>query len=509
MTSNNANSNKRIAKNTFYLYVRMVIVLGVSLYSTRIVLRCLGIEDYGIYNVVCGFVSMFSFLNASLSTSTNRFYNYEIGKGNIEGVRDVYNNSFRIQGGIAILILFVAEIVGFYYLNTYMVIPSDKLPTSNWIFQFSLISMFFTILQTPYIAIILAYERMNYYALVSIIDVLLKLLIALIIPYAPSDKLFLYGFLMMSISVANFFMYGGYAFNNFSELRLSKQINKPLLKSMVSFSGWSFLNPLAYTWRSQGCNLVLNFFFGTIVNAAYAITNQVASAIDSLSMSVSVAARPQLIQSYSSGDYVRVEKLFFSTSKIMFILIATITIPLAFNMDYLLSLWLGDWVPEYSSIFCIFILMNKLIDSLNPTCSNLIMATGKIKKYMIVSSICTFAIIPIAIIFLNLIKEPISLFFIMVLCTITNQFFSVRILHEQFEIISQKKYLQTIIYPCCLLFCSIVFSLYLTNKYILVDGVFQVTIDILITIILVIAISFAFILNNSEKALLKGFINKY
>lgn len=204
-------ANQRIAKNTLFLYLRMSVVLVVSLYTTRIILNSLGVEDYGIYNVVCGFIAMFSFLNSTLSTSTNRFYNFEIGKGNEKGVSKVYSNSVIIQSSLAVLIFFFIELVGVWYLNNYMVIPCDRLSTANWIFQFALISMLFTILQTPYIASILAYERMNYYAVVSIIDVFLKLSIAISLPFFGMDKLFIYGFLIMIISVVDFALYSIYA----------------------------------------------------------------------------------------------------------------------------------------------------------------------------------------------------------------------------------------------------------------------------------------------------------
>lgn len=506
--ADNSINNKRIAKNTAFLYLRMSIVLVVTLYTTRVVLRSLGVEDYGIYNVVCGFVTMFSFLNATLSTSTNRFYNYELGKGNIEGVNDVYNISMRIQGGLAILILFVLESIGVWYLNNHMVIPIDKLATSNWIFQCALISMVFTILQTPYIAIILAYERMDYYAIVSIIDVILKLFIALAIPYIEFDKLFIYGFLIMLISMVDFFLYSSYFVINFPKLTLSKKINRPLFKTMLSFSGWSFFNPLAYTGRSQGCNIVLNFFFGPIVNAAYAVTNQVASAIDSFSMSVSVAARPQLIQSYSSGEYERVEKLFFSTSKMMFLLIAMLTIPLAFNMDYILKLWLGENVPEYTSIFCVWILMLKLVDSLNPPCTNLIMATGSIKIYMIVSSILIFSIVPISIIAFNIESNPILLFAIMLFFTLFNQITSVIILCNVFDVISGKKYFFEIVFPCAILFMALVSSIFAINQYIATDGFFMVVIDFIIAVVITILISYILLLNKTEKFFLINMVKK-
>lgn len=496
-------ANQRIAKNTLFLYLRMSVVLVVSLYTTRIILNSLGVEDYGIYNVVCGFIAMFSFLNSTLSTSTNRFYNFEIGKGNEEGVSKVYSNSVIIQSSLAVLIFFSIELVGLWYLNNYMVIPCDRLSIANWIFQFALISMLFTILQTPYIASILAYERMNYYAVVSIIDVFLKLSIAISLPYIGMDKLFIYGFLIMMISVVDFALYSIYAIKKIKSLRFSKHIDLPLFKNMLLFTGWTFLNPLAYTGRSQGCNIVLNFFFGPIVNAAYAITNQVSAAIDSFSMSISVAARPQIIQSYSSKDYVRTNKLFFSTSKIMFILIAILTIPLCFNMKFILSIWLGDNVPEYTAVFCVWILMVKLVDSLNPPCTNLIMATGKIRSYMIASSLLIFSVVPLSVLLFNIYKEPYQMFFIMLLGTLINQICSVIILHNILNYISLKKYMVEIIGPAVILLFILVSAIYLRHLFINVISFYSIIFDFFISLVCTTIVLWTFSNKNEKKFIMQ------
>ncbi len=507
--SENTTNNKRIAQNTLFLYLRMVIVLFVSLYTTRIVLRNLGVEDYGIYNVVCGFVTMFSFLNSTLSSSINRFYNFELGQHSENGVNDVYNNAMRIQICLALVLMIIVEAVGIWYLNTKMVIPEEKLSTANWIFQFSLVSLVFTILQAPYIAAILAYERMNFYAFVSIVDVFLKLGIAFVVNIVPTDKLWLYGLLIMFISVINFSLYSSYKSLNFKNLHLVKTINKKMFKSMLSFSGWSFLNPLAYTGRSQGCTLVLNFFFGPVINAAYAITTQVSSAIDSFSLSVSVAARPQLIQSYSSGEFQRSERLFFSTSKIMFSLISMLTLPLAFNMDFILGIWLGNNVPNFTTEFCVWILMVKLVDSLNPSCTNLILATGKIRLYMNMSSILIFSVVPISIVLFNFIDSPILLFIIMLCSTILNQVSSVLILHHVFSDISIRKYLKDIALRCIILFTITYMTIRMINEIFNLLNWISLIVDVLVSLIVTLLIAYTIVLSKRERAVLKSILYKY
>lgn len=502
---NNISKNNRIAKNTLFLYLRMGIVLIVALYTTRIVLSNLGVMDYGIYNVVCGFVTMFSFLNATLSSSVNRFYNYEIGKKSFLGVEEVYNNSLRIQGALAVAILIIVEIIGVWYINTQMQIPISRLSTANCIFQFSILSLVFTIFQTPFIAAILAYERMNYYAIVSIIDVILKLFIAFAISFSSTDKLWLYGLLIMLISIVDFFLYYFYSKMKFRNLRFRRSINKRMFRDMLSFTGWSFLNPLAYTSRSQGCNIVLNYYFGPIVNAAYAITNQVASAIDSFSMSVSVAARPQLIQSYSSGDLNRAEKLFYSTSKIMFVLIAMLSLPVIFNIDYILNLWLGGNVPEQTSLFCIFIMAVKLVDSLNPSCSNLILATGNIKSYMLISSFVILSIIPLSILVIPLTNNAVTLFVIMLICTIINQAVSVIVLSKVFAKIELLLYTKNIVIPC--LFILIISSMlnYVVLQTML-DSYLRIIILCIAPFIIISILSYFLLFSNNERLILKNMI---
>ena len=505
LDNNSTSANKRIAKNTLYLYFRMFFVLVISLYTTRIVISALGVEDFGVYSVIGGFVAMFGFLNSTLSSGINRFYNYEIGKRNEEGVIDVYVNAIIIQLSLAIILFCLIELLGLWYIKTKMIISIDRLLVVKWLLHFSLISLVFTILQVPFSAAVLAFEKMNYYALVSIIDVILKLLIAIYISNFNGERLWIYGFLIMLISIGNFILYFLYVKTHFPALKLRLRVNRPLFMSMLSFSGWSFLNPLAYTSRSHGCNLILNSYFGPIVNAAYAITNQVASAVDSFSMSVSVAARPQLIQSYSSGNYERFGWLFYITSKIMFALISMLVVPLIFNMDFVLHLWLGNSIPSYTSNFCILILLVKLVDSLNPSATNAIMATGKIKIYMIVSSIIILLIIPISILSFSKWDNPTLLFFIMLICTIINQIASIYIVSNTISQIKLLHYLRYVIIPCTIHF-GIVYFFVSLSFMLFAKGNFLIS--ILTSFVASILFTYLLLLNKRERSMVCNFIGK-
>lgn len=450
--SNHTADNKRIARNTLFLYIRMGVVMIIALYTTRVVLKVLGVEDYGIYNVVGGFVAMFSVLKATLTNGINRFYNYELGKEEGGNITKVYNAAVRIQLLTAVILLILVESIGVWYVNNVMVIPTDRLTVANWLFQFSVISMLLVILQAPYSAAVLAHEKMDYFAIVSIVDALLKLAICFLIQFFGEDKLLTYGALIMVIAIANFVMYFVYARTKFNRLRLMPHMDKALFKSMLSFSGWSMLNPIAYTARGQGCNMVLNYYFGPILNAANGVANQIAHAVDQMSGNFSVSFRPQIIQSYSSGEYVRTKRLMYSMSKISYILHALFAIPIILEIDNLLTLWLGkDSIPEFAASFACWILIIRWFNSLNPPISNVMTATGKIRKINICTACIVISIIPITIILLAAGLSPTTMYIAMFILTIINQYVCLQILCDTFPEVSLKDYLKKIVIPCLLL----------------------------------------------------------
>ena len=444
----NSAGNKRIALNTLFLYIRMGLVLVITLITTRVVMKALGIDDFGIYGVVCGFVSLFGVFNTTFTSGINRFYNFAIGKKEVGGVRKVYKTSLVIQVILAIATLILVEVIGLWYINYHINIPAERLEIANWIFQFAVVSLLVIILQTPYLSAVMAYEKMNFYAIVSIADVSMKLLIVFLLPSASIDKLLLYGFLMMFVSIISFVMYFIYAKVKFSEIRYQKGFDKGLFKSMLSFSGWTLLDPVAYTIRGQGCNLALNSFFGPVLNAAYTVANQVASGLDQFGNNIIVAFRPQIVQSYSAGEYSRTKHLMTSVSKINFVLQLMLTVPLILEMDYVLHLWLGETIPDYVIPFTCLILVVKNINTLNSPITFVIMATGKIKKYMICTSIIVSSTLLFSILFFALGFSPVSMYIVMVGVTIVNQAVCIHLLCQNFEHITLGEYLKTIVWPC-------------------------------------------------------------
>ena len=413
-----ATSNTTIAKNTVFLSIRMVFVLIVSLYTSRVFLHALGVVDFGVNNVVGGFVSMFAFLNTALSNGIQRFYNAEMSKNGVEGVRKVYNTSLLIQGGIALIILILLETFGLWYFYNKMVIPADRMDVAFWIYQIATVSSVMVVMQAPYVGAIMAYEKMDFYAICGILDVLLKLGIALAIPHIPFDKLMTFGILSFGVSVVNFCLYFSYSKRKFKALKAKRFFEKKLFKDMISFSGWNFLGTFACMIREQGLNMVLNLFFGPVVNAARGVAYQVSSALQGFVSNLSVAAKPQMVSSYSAGDSTRTMKLMFSMSKLSFFFLLIFAVPVILEVDYILHLWLGDVVPEHTSNFIILVILTNFVNNLNAPLSNVVYATGKMRNYELTFSIINILILPISYIALKMGAAPEAAFLVYFIMTI-------------------------------------------------------------------------------------------
>lgn len=446
--STNSSSNKRIAKNTAFLYVRMVFVMLVTLYTVRVVLSALGEIDYGVYNVVCGFVSLFGVLNTTLSSGTSRFYNYEIGRGGNKAANQVYNTSFFIQFSAAILVFLLVELVGSWYIGHKMVIPTDRLKIAKMIFHFSVISLFFEMIKTPYSAAVIAFEKMNFFAIVGILDACIKLGIALFISYSHSDKLLIYGVLMSIISVVNFLAYFIFCKVKFKDLKLNWPFDNSLFKPMLSFSGWLILDPIAYTLKGQGSNVALNYFHGPVLNTAFGISNQVSVALDSFSSNIGTAFRPQMIQSYSSGDYIRTKSLFYSMSKIMFVLKVLLCIPLLLETDTILHIWLGNDFPSIAISFVKLMILAGVINSFGPPITIVVSATGQIKRYMIITSFIVSAVLPLSILLMSFGVNPVCIFWLMLISALVNIIVCVFIVSRVFPPVRPKDYFKTVFMPC-------------------------------------------------------------
>ena len=444
--SDNTAANRRIAKNTLFLYIRMVFVLLVTLYSSRVLLAELGVEDFGIYNVVAGFVSMFGFFNATLSTSMQRFYNFELGKNG--NVSRVYVTGFFLHVAFALVLFLLLESIGVWYVNNVMVIPSNRLFAANILFQVSSLSLVFIVIQIPYVGAIMAYEHLDFYAIVSIVDVILKLVIVLALPLFSGDKLVTYSILFSIISIINFILYFSFAKRKCPGIVLKSKVSKPLLNSMLSFSGWNLVGTFAFTMKGQGLNLVLNYFFGPVINAARGIASQVGNAISSFSGSITTSFKPQLVQSYSMGDTLRSVRLMFLESRVCFMLMGILAAPVVINIDLILGIWLGsNNVPEYTSAFTTLTMVDCLISSLNAPCTHLTFASGKVKEFQIGSSIVHLALLPVALLCLMAGMNATSVYVITIIFAVINQFVCI-ILCNKVVGFGLNNYLHQVIIPC-------------------------------------------------------------
>ena len=454
----NSASNKRIAKNSIILSIRMLIILLLSLYTTRAVLNVLGVIDYGIYNVVCGFVALFGFLNTSMSNGIQRFFNFELGKNGVDGANNVYCTSLYIQVILAIIIILLTESVGLWYLHNKMVIPDDRLFSAKWIFHFSIMSFVMVIMQVPYTAAVMAHERMDYYAIVSVFDAILKLIIVFLLPYITIDNLIAYGLLMMSISIINFLLYYIYCKLNFKEIRFTFRRDKGLFCSMLGFSGWNLFGTLSQVAQEQGISLVLNFFFGPIINAARSVAFQINAGLQSFVGNITIPVRPQVVQSYAQGNIGRTMNLTYSISKLSCCFFVMMAIPIIMEIDFVLHIWLGDSIPLYTSLFTIWALITALTNNLNSAVSNVVHATGIMKDYQLWGGLIKISSVPVACILLRFFYYPeivlVCLWFLNLLSHIVGLFILKKIL--LFSIVD---YIKKVIFPIFIViiidvFCS-------------------------------------------------------
>ena len=500
--------NKRIAKNTVFLYVRMLIVLALSLYTTRVVLNVLGIVDYGIYNVVCGFVSMFAFLNNSLANGTQRFYNFKLGKNKRDEVSLVFSSSMLIQIVLAIILLLLLESFGFWYTNNKMIIPAERITAALWVFHCAVASLILVVLQVPYSAAILAFEKMDYYALVSIIDAILKLSIVIVLPFIDADHLVIYGILTLFISLITYCFYAVYCRLKFKEetTMLWRKKEKTLLREMTSFSGWNVFGTFAYMIKDQGLNVLLNSFFGPVVNAARGIAMQINSALQGFSTNIVAAIRPQLVQSYSAGNITRVENMMFSMSRLIFVMLYILSLPIMIELPYILKLWLSGNIPDYTIVFSDLIIINMIITSMNTPLSQVVHATGKMKYYQIGTSLTICTILPISYIFLKLGYSPVSTFVISIVTSIINQVICLFLLRRIFPF-SIKTYVKDVVFPCSLLIL-LTPIIPLSVHYLLPDGFIRLVSVVLVGILSTALLSYFVVLTITEKQLVFNYIDK-
>ena len=397
--------NKRIAKNTIFLYIRQIITVLISLYMVRVVLRILGVEDFGIYNVVAGTVSVFYFLSWPLSLSCQRFFSYAIGQDDYDGLCKLFNITILSYVILSVIILCLSETVGRWFIANKLNIPVLRMPAAQWMFQFAILSFVATIMAVPYTALIVSHEEMNVFAYVSMVDAALKLGFVFLVPLFPCDKLIAYGILMFGVSCFSFSIYVFYCQRKYSESKIQFIWDFSIFKQIVSFSGWNCFGGFASIMKNQGISFLLNIFWGPLLNTSQGIANQIRGGCLSFSEGFNAAIKPQIFKFYAVGDYRALSVLILQGSKITFFLVLIVILPLIFSLNDILSLWLGE-MPPYIKVFVKLILIESLIDSISLLLGSANQATGKISLYQFLIGFVCALNLPIAYVTLKLGYAP-------------------------------------------------------------------------------------------------------
>lgn len=413
MSIDNQSSNKRIAKNTMMLYIRMVFVLLVNLYVSRVVLKALGVEDYGLYSVVGSVVTFLGFLNTSMAGASQRFLAYMKGKGDEEAQNSTFNSIFRVQLIVASIVFVLCETIGIFYINHYLNVDPSKIGAAHIVYQFSIATFLINTITVPYNASIIANERMDIFALFSIFEVLLKLGVAFLLPLFVENTLIYYAALMFGCVFLIQALYRWFCRRNFKECKLRNNAKKDTIKEILSYTGWNLLGSFSAVATNQGVNMILNSFFGVVVNAARGISFQVSAAMAQLYSNFQQALNPQIVKSYAANNLDRMHFLITQGTRLAFFLLFVCALPIMFNINGILTLWLGE-VPDYTAMFCILVITNSLINTMSQSLLMGAMATGKIKKYQIIVASINLMNLPLSFVALLIYPDPYLTTYIMI-----------------------------------------------------------------------------------------------
>lgn len=408
------NDNRRIAVNTGILYVRMLLIMAITIYTSRILLKALGITDYGIYNVVGSAVTLFSFLNSCLIPVTQRYLSIELGKRNYKRLNTVFNVSISIHVFIALVIVVLCETCGVWLLNCKMVIPADRLVAANWCFQLSLLGLVLSIISIPYNGLIISHEKMNAFAYISLVDVLLKLVICYVVDNFHSDRLILYGGVLIVVAqTLSQFLYWAYCNKKFQESKLCFVGYSALHKEILRIAGWGLFAHIPYAINTSLINMLLNMFFSPIVNAARGISVQVTSALQQFGTNLQTSVTPQITKSYAMNDYERMLFLIINSSRFSIYLLFIIVLPVYMRLEDILSLWLVE-VPEYTSSFIRITIIGSFLTCLQTPLTVGLRSQGNIGKPFFWSGIAELFVVPICYLFLLFEYSPTTVFIVQV-----------------------------------------------------------------------------------------------
>lgn len=505
--SNTTENNKRIAKNTLLLYVRMFLLIFVQLYTVPIILKTLGVEDYGIYNVVGGVVTMFSFIGGSLASGSQRFIAFEIGRKNKKKLKEVFNTTITIYLVLALIALVLLEIGGYWFLNSRMNIPDNRMYAANWVFQLSIISFIINLISIPYNAVVIAHERMSIYAYVSILECVLKLAAAILLQYILFDHLIMYAILICSVSIIIRIRKKIYCIRNFEECQkyqFTWDSNKG--KELLSYSGWNMIGAVALISRQQGLNIVINLFFGPLLNAAHSISQQINGVLTQFINNVYMSTRPQITKLYANNETEEMWSLVFHSSKLAFYLLMILSIPLILELDKILEIWLHN-VPPYTVIIGRLMILSILIETLANQIISAYQAANKIKRYQIYSSTIILLNIPISYIFLRFQPtNPIIPYSISILLSILYVISIIWNAHKELKM-NINKYIQSILVKIVIVYGITILFAWLSIQPI-PSSFFRIIYTCCITLLISFLIIWLIGLDKSEKYFVNNIIKQ-
>ncbi|MBR1627274.1 MAG: polysaccharide biosynthesis protein [Bacteroidales bacterium] len=440
---------KTLAKNTVFMYIRMALLTVVYFYTSRVLLKELGVDDFGIYSLVGSVVAMFESIKVLFTASTQRFLNYEMGRNNKDKLISVFNTSIYINIFIALLFIAAVEIVGLWFLDFKANIPVGRTFAAQFVFQTSLFATIAGIVTTPYEACVIAHEKMDFYALISVIDGILKLVAVLLLPFIPFDKLIFYGSAVILITVIMRLCVILYCNKHFRECKLKRIYDKALIRQMISFAGWRFVGNASFTVTQNGLNMLLNIFGGTVVNAARGISYQVKGAVSMFLNNITIVVNPYITRSFASGEKNKMFAMLFFASKAIFILDAIIVIPLLFLTDEVLAVWLGS-VPLYSVVFVRILLLNTLVSALHQQIDVVFMASGKMKTYQICEGI--LLLLPVLLSYIGLrLNMPFEWVFVLVMAIEILDVAVIVCIAKKVVQLNIADYLKKVILPCLMI----------------------------------------------------------
>ena len=497
----------RVAKNTMFLYGRMAITVFISLYTTRLILGALGVEDFGIFNLIGGTIAMLGFLNASMAAASQRFMSFAEGTGDKQRQKEIFNVSFFLHLGVAVIVGLALYLFGFWLFDGFLNIPTERIDAARSVYYFMILSTMFTVMSVPYDAVINARENMLLYSVVGVGESLLKLGAALIVVHTMSDKLVTYGWLMMSITILVLIIYRIYCHSHYTECTINfrRYFKKPLFKEMTSFAGWSFLTTSVDMVTFYGLGIILNLFFGAVLNAAQSVANQISGQLSIFSHNMFKALNPVIVKKEGAGDRNGMQRAVITGAKINFSINAFLFIPFILEVSYILKVWLKN-VPEWSAIFCQLLLVQILLESFIIPLHSGLRAQGNIKRFSIYKSLSKIILLPIVMFLFHSNFPPYYMYLASITVTIIGLAVTMYYAHVNCQI-SVRSYLLNVILPCVSAFL-VTFIFSLLPRLLIEQNLLRTIITFVISMLLFAIFTYKLTFNSEERQVIKSVFEK-